>query len=175
MTPFATRYLSVLLAGTALFAAPLAAQETAAAPAVADSSDMIDANEIVVTAQRREQKLQDVPVSVIAFSELALQEAGIRNTADVMAMASSSEGLANAWVEALASGTPVIAFRSGALPEIVEHGVTGLIVDDVRGMADAIARIGDIDPAACRRAALERFPVRRTTDAYLALYGRLIE
>lgn len=77
-------------------------------------------------------------------------------------------------MEALASGTPVIAFRSGALPDIVEHGVTGLIVDDVPGMADAIATIGDIDPAACRRAALERFPVRRTTDAYLALYERLI-
>lgn len=76
-------------------------------------------------------------------------------------------------MEALASGTPVIAFRSGALPEIVEHGVTGLIVDGVEEMADAIRRIGDIDPAACRRAALERFPVRRTTDAYLALYRRL--
>jgi iron complex outermembrane recepter protein len=42
--------------------------------------------DVVVTAQRREQKLQDVPVSVIAFSELAIQQAGIRNTADVMAM-----------------------------------------------------------------------------------------
>lgn len=77
-------------------------------------------------------------------------------------------------MEALASGTPVIAFRSGALPDIVEHGVTGLIVDNVGEMADAITRIGDIDPAACRLAALERFPVQRTTDAYLALYSRLI-
>jgi glycosyltransferase involved in cell wall biosynthesis len=76
-------------------------------------------------------------------------------------------------MEALASGTPVIAYRSGALPEIVEEGVTGFLVDDVAGMADAIGRIDAIDPAACRRAAEERFSLRRTTAAYLDLYRRL--
>ncbi len=77
-------------------------------------------------------------------------------------------------MEALACGTPVIAYRSGALPDIVEDGVTGLIVEDVAGMAAAIGRIGAIDPAACRRAAVERFAVRRTTAAYLDLYHRLV-
>jgi len=76
-------------------------------------------------------------------------------------------------MEALASGTPVIAYRSGALPTIVEHGVTGFVVDDVAGMADAIGRIGAIDPAACRAAACERFPLARTARAYLDLYHRL--
>jgi glycosyltransferase involved in cell wall biosynthesis len=76
-------------------------------------------------------------------------------------------------MEALASGTPVIAYRSGALPDIVEHGVTGFIVDDVAGMAEAIGRIGVIDPAACRRTACARFALERTTAAYLDLYGRL--
>ena len=76
-------------------------------------------------------------------------------------------------MEALACGVPVIAYRSGALPEIVEDGVTGLIVDDVAGMAAAIGRVGAIDPAACRRAAVERFAVGRTTAAYLDLYRRL--
>lgn len=76
-------------------------------------------------------------------------------------------------MEALASGTPVIAFRSGALPEIVEDGVTGFIVDDVAGMADAIGRVSTIDPARCRREACERFALGRTTDAYLDLYHRL--
>ncbi len=76
-------------------------------------------------------------------------------------------------MEALACGVPVIAFRSGALPEIVEDSVTGMIVDDVAGMARAIERIGTIDPAACRRAAVERFAVERTTARYLDLYRRL--
>lgn len=77
-------------------------------------------------------------------------------------------------MEALASGTPVIAFRAGALPEIVDHGVTGFIVDTVAEMADAIGRVPAIDPYACRRAACERFPLRRTTRAYLDLYSRLV-
>jgi len=76
-------------------------------------------------------------------------------------------------MEALASGTPVIAYRSGALPEIVEDGVTGFIVDDVEEMAGAILRVGGIDPVACRTAAEARFPLARTTEAYLALYERL--
>jgi glycosyltransferase involved in cell wall biosynthesis len=76
-------------------------------------------------------------------------------------------------MEALASGTPVIAFRAGALPEIVQHGTTGLIVDTVEEMAEAIRTVGAIDPAACRRAACARFSLARTTDAYLDLYARL--
>ncbi|MHB2210888.1 glycosyltransferase [Methylobacterium sp. CM6257] len=76
-------------------------------------------------------------------------------------------------MEALASGTPVIAFRVGALPEIVEHGATGLIVDTVAQMAEAIRAVGGIDPAACRRAACARFSLDRSTDAYLDLYTRL--
>lgn len=76
-------------------------------------------------------------------------------------------------MEAFASGTPVIAYRSGALPEIVEDGVTGFLVDDQAGMAAAIGRIGAIDPARCRAAACERFSLRRTTGAYLDLYARL--
>ncbi len=76
-------------------------------------------------------------------------------------------------MEALASATPVIAYRSGALPDIVEDGRTGFIVDDVAGMAEAIGRIDAIDPAACRRAAEQRFPLSRTTAAYLDLYREL--
>ena len=76
-------------------------------------------------------------------------------------------------MEALASGTPVIAYRSGALPDIVEHEVTGFIVDGVEEMAAAIAHIDAIDPVACRRAACERFPLARTTARYLDLYQAL--
>lgn len=76
-------------------------------------------------------------------------------------------------MEALASGTPVIAYRAGALPDVVEDGITGFIVDDVAAMADAIGRVEAIDPAACRRAAELRFDARRMCAAYLDLYRRL--
>lgn len=76
-------------------------------------------------------------------------------------------------MEAAACGTPVIAFRSGALPEVVEHGRTGFIVDDASGIQAAMRRIGEIDPATCRAVARERFSLERMAGAYLARYAEL--
>ena len=67
--------------------------------------------------------------------------------------------------------TPVIGYRSGALPEIVDDGVTGFLAHDVDGLVDALARVQHIDRARCRRAAEERFDMRRMTARYLALYA----
>jgi glycosyltransferase involved in cell wall biosynthesis len=76
-------------------------------------------------------------------------------------------------MEAMASGTPVIAFRSGALPEIVEDGKTGFLVDDAAAMAEAIRRADDLDPEECRRAARIRFSAERMVDEYIELYREL--
>jgi glycosyltransferase involved in cell wall biosynthesis len=76
-------------------------------------------------------------------------------------------------MEALACGTPVIAFPSGALPDIVEHGRTGFIVEDQREMAEAIDAASRIRPEACRAAARERFSLERTVERYFALYRQL--
>ncbi|MDB6044710.1 MAG: glycosyltransferase family 4 protein [Gammaproteobacteria bacterium] len=78
-------------------------------------------------------------------------------------------------MEALASGTPVIAWRAGALPEIVDHGKTGYIVDDVAGMADAISKVDSIDSDACRAAARHRFAQARMLESYLRLYRWLAD
>jgi glycosyltransferase involved in cell wall biosynthesis len=77
--------------------------------------------------------------------------------------------------EALACGTPVIGLRRGAVPEVVDHGVTGFVVDDVRALAAAVERIGEVDRAACRRAAAERFSQSVLVDAYESLYAAATE
>lgn len=76
-------------------------------------------------------------------------------------------------MEAASCGTPVIAFKNGALPEVVEDGRTGFLVDDALGMAEAIGRVGEIDPETCRQVARERFTLERMTSAYIARYGEL--
>jgi glycosyltransferase involved in cell wall biosynthesis len=73
-------------------------------------------------------------------------------------------------MEAMACGTPVVAFRAGALPELIDHGRTGFLVDDVAEMAQAVAGARALDPAECRREAEARFGESRMTARYLDLY-----
>ena len=75
--------------------------------------------------------------------------------------------------EALATGTPVIAGRFGSVPEVIEDGVTGFVCDSVEEMALAVERVGELDRAACRQAALDRFSAAQMAGGYEALYGRL--
>jgi glycosyltransferase involved in cell wall biosynthesis len=76
-------------------------------------------------------------------------------------------------MEALACGTPVVAFANGALAEIVEPGRTGFLVADEEGMADAIRAADRLDPEDCRHAARTRFSLERMTARYLDLYRAL--
>jgi glycosyltransferase involved in cell wall biosynthesis len=85
-----------------------------------------------------------------------------------------SEPFGLVMVEALAAGTPVLAFPNGAAPEIVDDGVTGFLCTDE---ADMTARVQDVlalDRAACRRVVLSRFSTARVVEDHLALYDRVI-
>ena len=77
-------------------------------------------------------------------------------------------------MEAIAAGTPVIAFPSGAIPEIVDHGQTGFLVRDTDEMAAAITQVASLDPALCRTIARARFPLSRMVDRYTDLYRQLL-
>lgn len=77
-------------------------------------------------------------------------------------------------VEAMACGTPVIAYPKGSMPELIDDGVTGFLVNGFDEAVAAIGRIGEIDRAACRRAVAERFTVDRMADRYLGLYRQLL-
>ena len=77
-------------------------------------------------------------------------------------------------VEAMACGTPVIAYRRGSMPELIDDGKTGFLVDNFEEAVDAVGRIGEIDRAACRQSVAERFTVDRMADRYLELYRSLL-
>lgn len=78
-------------------------------------------------------------------------------------------------MEALAHGTPVVAFPNGALADVVEDGITGFLVRDVAEMAAAIHACGRIDPEACRAAARTRFSADAMVARYLDLYAELAQ
>ncbi len=77
-------------------------------------------------------------------------------------------------MEAMACGTPVIAFDSGALTEIVEDGRTGFIVHNVEEMAAAIRLVPAIDTEECRRVARERFSAERMAHDYMEVYEQML-
>jgi glycosyltransferase involved in cell wall biosynthesis len=78
-------------------------------------------------------------------------------------------------IESLACGTPVIARRIGALPEILRDGVDGFFGDDVAAMAFKVDRVADLDRRAIRESVLDRFSVERMTDRYEAVYRALLD
>jgi glycosyltransferase involved in cell wall biosynthesis len=76
-------------------------------------------------------------------------------------------------IESLACGTPVLARRVGALPEIIRDGVDGFFGDDAAAMAFYADRLGSLDRAAIRERVVERFSAARMTDRYEELYARM--
>jgi glycosyltransferase involved in cell wall biosynthesis len=79
-----------------------------------------------------------------------------------------------AMIEAMACGTPVIAFRNGSVPEVIEDGLTGFIVDDEDEAAAAAHRLRGLDRARIRHVFDERFTARRMAEDYVTVYRRLI-
>jgi glycosyltransferase involved in cell wall biosynthesis len=77
-------------------------------------------------------------------------------------------------IEALACGTPVVATRHGAVPEIVDDGVTGYVGDTETELAAALATVGELDRRACREAVERRFSARRMVAEHLSFYSDVI-
>ncbi len=103
----------------------------------------------------------DTKVELLSEAKCLLVPSLVAETSSLVAM------------EAISSETPVIAFRSGALPEVIDHGLTGFLTDSEDEMVAAVERTGQISPETCRSTADVRFDARRMTLEYLALYDRL--
>jgi glycosyltransferase involved in cell wall biosynthesis len=77
-------------------------------------------------------------------------------------------------IEALACGTPVVGYRNGSVPEIIEEGVTGYVVQDMEEAVQAVRRVGWLDRRICRQTFEQRFDAGRMARDYLAVYRRLL-
>jgi glycosyltransferase involved in cell wall biosynthesis len=78
-------------------------------------------------------------------------------------------------IEALACGTPVIAYRKGSVPEVIDDGETGFIVENLEEAVNAVQRVSALDRRTCRRIFEERFSARRMCSDYLAVYRSLCD
>lgn len=78
-------------------------------------------------------------------------------------------------IEAMACGTPTIAFRQGSVPEIIENGVTGFVVDNIDQSLAALDQIPSIDRGRCRHVFESRFSAQRMAADYLSVYENLID
>jgi glycosyltransferase involved in cell wall biosynthesis len=78
-------------------------------------------------------------------------------------------------IEAMACGTPTIAFNRGSMPEIIENGINGFIVQNAEEAVGALGRLADFDRQRCRKRFEERFTVGRMAEDYLALYRDLLK
>lgn len=77
-------------------------------------------------------------------------------------------------IEALACGTPVVAWREGAVPELIDQGMTGFVVNSIEGAVSALTRVWQLDRRLIARIAHQRYSARRMTRDYLRLYARSI-
>ncbi|MBX6741860.1 MAG: glycosyltransferase family 4 protein [Acetobacteraceae bacterium] len=78
-------------------------------------------------------------------------------------------------IEAMACGTPVIAYDQGSVQEIIEDGITGFLVDGIPSAVEAVGRLPSLSRAAVRRRFEERFTARRMAEDYVAMYRRLMQ
>jgi hypothetical protein len=78
-------------------------------------------------------------------------------------------------IEAMACGTPVIAYRNGSVPEVMNDGVTGFVVSNQDEAIRAVSRVPSLSRRKCRRVFEERFSVQRMTQDYLAVYEDMLQ
>ena len=76
--------------------------------------------------------------------------------------------------EAMACGTPVIAWRSGSVPEVVADGETGFVVDSVEELTAAVDRVGDLDPHVMRARVKEQFSAEAMVAGYERVYQQVL-
>ena len=136
----------------------------------------------VAIKEKFEQEYWDVNVAPnLTGKEEILGEITVEEKADLMSRARAvlfpiqwEEPFGLVMAEANACGTPVLAFPRGAAPEVIADGETGFMCADVNEMAAALARVGEIDPHACRARVEKMFSAQAMTAGYEDVYRKLL-
>lgn len=134
----------------------------------------IDRNDADYFSSHIEPLIDGDDVRYVGEADLAAKQELLGGADAVLFPIEWDEPFGLVMIESLACGAPIVAFRRASVPEVVEDGVTGFVVDDVEAMIDAIGRVGEIDRRACRRAAETRFDVSRMADDYERHFAALI-
>jgi mannose-6-phosphate isomerase-like protein (cupin superfamily) len=103
------------------------------------------------------------------------RDALLRDACALLHPINFSEPFGLSVVEAMACGTPVIAFNRGSMPELIKDGLNGYLVETVPEAIDAIKKINEIDRMACREFVKKSFSVERMVDDYMAVYARILD
>jgi glycosyltransferase involved in cell wall biosynthesis len=121
-----------------------------------------------------EPHLHDGRVEFVGPVDAARRSAVLGGAHALLHLIDFEEPFGYSVVEAMACGTPVIAYGRGSMPELIDDGRTGFLVDDVAAATAAVERLGDLDRAAIRAHAVARFDVGTMVDRYVALYRRVL-
>jgi glycosyltransferase involved in cell wall biosynthesis len=113
-------------------------------------------------------------VTYVGEADAATKRDLMRDARALLAPITWNEPFGLFLIEAMACGTPVVAFRKGSIAEVVEDSVTGFIVNTVEEMVAALGRLKEIQAVACRRRVDERFDVPRMVDEYEKAYERIL-
>jgi glycosyltransferase involved in cell wall biosynthesis len=119
-------------------------------------------------------RLREIPnAEFVSAPTVALKRRLLREAKAVLITSLADETSSLVAMEAAASGTPVVAFRRGALPEVIRDGVSGFLVEDVAQAVLALENISSISPKICVQYAQESFSAAKMAERYSALYERI--
>ena len=106
----------------------------------------------------------------------------MKNAAALIFPLQWEEPFGTTMIEAMACGTPVVAYDRGSVPEVVKDGKTGFVIRetgnrkaDLEAMVEAVNNLDQINPLDCRNHVEDNFSIRQEAENYLRIYGRIIE
>jgi glycosyltransferase involved in cell wall biosynthesis len=136
----------------------------------------------VTTKNEREQRYWAEQVEPLLGDDVEVHgECDQEQKADLLGRAAAllfpiqwAEPFGLVMIEAMACGTPVVAWRNGSVPEVIDDGVTGFVVDSMDGMVEAIDRVDELDPRTARAHVEERFSAAAMVAGYERAYERIL-